>query len=169
MALCKFGHCPLFSKLSLKLYKLEPLNLMNKLVVISRWPDWLLNKFWKILHELWPIVILSILPCQQNISKTVGATALTLGELIVMALCKYGHFPLFSKISLKLYKLEPLNLMNRLVVISRWPDWLLNKFWKILHELWPFVILSILPCQQNISKTVGATALTFGELIGNDE
>ena len=36
-------------------------------------------------------------------------------------------------------------------------------------ELWPFVILGILSCQQNISKTVRARDLKLGELIGNDE
>ena len=54
---------------------------------------------------------------------------------------KYGY-SLVSKISKKLFKLEPWNLINRLVVIRR-PDKILNKFWKILHELWPFVILGI--------------------------
>ena len=32
-----------------------------------------------------------------------------------------------------------------------------------------FVILGILHCKQNISNTIGARALKFGELIGNDE
>ena len=39
----------------------------------------------------------------------------------------------------------------------------------MLHELWSFVILGILPCQQNISKAVGARALKLSDLIGNDE
>ena len=50
---------------------------------------------------------------------------------------------LVSKISKKLLKLEPWNLMNRLVVMSRLPDYILSKFWKICLELWPFEILGI--------------------------
>ena len=86
-----------------------------------------------------------------------------------MALCKFGYFSLVSKISQKLLKLEPWNLMNRLVVMSRWPDKLLNKFWKILHELWPFVIMDIFTLSANISKTVEVKALKFGKLMDNDE
>ena len=36
-----------------------------------------------------------------------------------MALCKFGHFPLVSKISQILLELEPHNLINRLVVMRR--------------------------------------------------
>ena len=36
-----------------------------------------------------------------------------------MALCKFGHFFLVSKISQKLLELEPHNLINRLVVMRR--------------------------------------------------
>ena len=60
-----------------------------------------------------------------------------------MALCNFGQFYLVSKISQKLLELEPWNLVNGFVVMSRWSDELLKKFWKILHELWPFVILGI--------------------------
>ena len=63
-----------------------------------------------------------------------------------MALCNFGHFYIVSKISQKLLEIELHNLINRLVVI------------------WAF-----LPCQQNISKTVGARALKLDELIGYDE
>ena len=35
----------------------------------------------------------------------------------------------------------------------------------MFFELWPFIILGILPCQQNISKTVRARALKLGEWI----
>ena len=55
---------------------------------------------------------------------------------------KYG-WNLVSKISQKLLKLEPWNLVNRLVLMSRWPDQSLNKFWKAVLDLWPFVILGI--------------------------
>ena len=57
-----------------------------------------------------------------------------------MALCNFGQFYFVSKISQKALELEPSNLMNKL---SRQPDELLKKFWKILHELWPFVIWGI--------------------------
>ena len=33
--------------------------------------------------------------------------------------------------------------MSRLAMMSRQPDYFLKKFWKILIELWPFVILDI--------------------------
>ena len=36
-----------------------------------------------------------------------------------MALCKFGHFFLVSKISQILLELEPHNLINRLVVMRR--------------------------------------------------
>ena len=58
--------------------------------------------------------------------------------------------------------------MNTLVVVSSRPGQLLNKFEKYF-ELWPFVTLGILPCQQNISTTVGARALKLDELIDYDE
>ena len=86
----KYG-CNLVSKISQKLLKLEPWNLMNRLVVMTRQPDLLLRKFWK--NTSW-----------------------------VMALCNFGHFYLVSKISQKLFELQPWNLANRFVVMSRWPD-----------------------------------------------
>ena len=39
----------------------------------------------------------------------------------------------------------------------------------MLHELLPFIILGILPCQQNILKTVGTRALKLDEKISSDE
>ena len=33
----------------------------------------------------------------------------------------------------------------------------------------PLYVWAFLPCQQNISKTIGARALKLGELNGNDE
>ena len=48
---------------------------------------------------------------------------------------------LINNISQNLLKPEPWNLANRLVLKSRWPDYFLNKFWKLHHELWPFVSL----------------------------
>ena len=46
-------------------------------------------------------------------------------------------------LSQKLLKLEPWTLVNRLIVMRRWPDELLKKIKKILLELWPFVSLGI--------------------------
>ena len=39
-----------------------------------------------------------------------------------MALCNFGHFYLVSKISKKTIGARALNLMSRLVVMSRQPD-----------------------------------------------
>ena len=56
---------------------------------------------------------------------------------------KYG-WNLVGEISQKLFKLESWNLVNEFILMSRWPDQLLNKiFWKLLHELWLFVTLGI--------------------------
>ena len=103
IALCNFGHFYLVSKIAQKLLKLEPWNLMNRMVVVSRWLDLLLNKFWKIFLELWLFVNL-------------------------------GIFPLSAKYLKNYLILEPWKLMNRLVMMCRWPDLILNKFWKIFHE-----------------------------------
>ena len=77
--------------LSQKLLKLEPWTLVNRLIVMRRWPDELLKKIKK--NTSW-----------------------------VMAICKFGYFYLVSKISQKLFVLEPWNLTNGFVVMSRWPD-----------------------------------------------
>ena len=39
-----------------------------------------------------------------------------------MALCDFGHFYLVSKISQKLLDLEPWNMVNGFVMMSRQPD-----------------------------------------------
>ena len=89
MTLCDFGHFYLVNKISQK--ELEPWNAVNGFVMMSRQPDLLLNKFWKILTELWPFVIL-------------------------------GIFVLSAKYLKKLLELETWNLVNWLVMMSRWPD-----------------------------------------------
>ena len=68
---------------------------------------------WKKFKDLLPVLSSRHLSlCPQLLKNT----------LWVMALCNLGHFYLVSKISQKLLELEPWNLMNRLVVMSRQPD-----------------------------------------------
>ena len=83
MAHCDFGHFYLVSKISQKLLELKPWNVVNGFVMMSRQPDLLLNKnFEKYLLSYGPLLFWAFLSCQQNISKTVRARDLKLGELI---------------------------------------------------------------------------------------
>ena len=62
-----------------------------------------------------------------------------------MALWKFGHFKLVSKISRKVFELGAWNLVSWQGMMSRLPDWILkekNHF--IFPELWPFENLEIL-------------------------
>ena len=125
-----------------------------------------LKSYWKVLHELWPFITGHFYNCtffdaqhkfwpvHARVLKfhiwipheKIADTYLFLIRIMplswVMALWKKYGWNLVSKISQKLLKLEPWNLVNRLV-LSRWPDKLLNKFWKLLHELLPFITLGI--------------------------
>ena len=83
----------------------------------------------------------------------------------VMAFCKFGHVSLVSKISKKLLKLEPWNLMNRPVVMSRWSDYASNfewNWWGILFclrsSVCPFITLF---CACHILRTLHARVLEF--------
>ena len=83
-----------------------------------------------------------------------------------MALFKFGHVSLVSKISQKLLKLEPWNLMNRLVAMSRWPDYAPSfewNWWGILFCLhFPSVCLFVkLFCACHILRTLWARVLKF--------
>ena len=83
MALCNFGQFYLVSKISQKLLELEPWHLMNRLVVMR--VDNLIN-FWRNFEIYFlsyaPLLFWAFLSCQQNISKTIRARDLKLGELI---------------------------------------------------------------------------------------
>ena len=65
-----------------------------------------------------------------------------------MALCKFGHISLVSKISQILFELESHNLINRLVVMRR----KLEGPIAFGHEYWPFVNLGIFPLSAEYLK-----------------
>ena len=93
-----------------------------------------------------------------------------------MALCKFGHVSLVNKISQKLLKLEPWNLMNRLVVMSRWPDYAPSfewNWWGILFclhlSIRLFVRSSSFFCACHILRTLHARVLKFYIWVPNEK
>ena len=93
-----------------------------------------------------------------------------------MALCKFGHVSLVNKISQKLLKLEPWNLMNRLVAMSRWPDYAPSfewNWWGILFCLHLsvrlFVRSSSFFCACHILRTLHARVLKFYIWVPNEK
>ena len=93
-----------------------------------------------------------------------------------MALCKFGHVSLVNKISQKLLKLEPWNLMNRLVAMSRWPDYAPSfewNWWGILFclhlSIRLFVRSSSFFCACLILRTLHARVLKFYIWVPNEK
>ena len=93
-----------------------------------------------------------------------------------MALCKFGHVSLVNKIFQKLLKLEPWNLMNRLVVMSRWPDYAPSFEWNWLGILFClhlsirlFVRSSSFFCACHILRTLHARVLKFYIWVPNEK
>ena len=93
-----------------------------------------------------------------------------------MALCKFGHVSLVNKISQKLLQLEPWNLMNRLVVMSRWPDYAPSfewNWWGILFclhlSIRLFVRSSSFFCACHILRTLHARVLKFYIWVSNEK
>ena len=93
-----------------------------------------------------------------------------------MALCKFGHVSLVNKISQKLLKLEPWNLMNRLVAMSRWPDYAPSfewNWWGILFclhlSIRLFVRSSSFFCACHILRTLHARVLKFYIWVPNEK
>ena len=93
-----------------------------------------------------------------------------------MALCKFGHVSLVNKISQKLLQLESWNLMNRLVVMSRWPDYAPSfewNWWGILFclhlSIRLFVRSSSFFCACHILRTLHARVLKFYIWVPNEK
>ena len=93
-----------------------------------------------------------------------------------MALCKFGHVSLVNKVSQKLLKLEPWNLMNRLVAMSRWPDYAPSfewNWWGILFclhlSIRLFVRSSSFFCACHILRTLHARVLKFYIWVPNEK
>ena len=132
-----------------------------------------------------PLQILALKACNQDISKTVGASSFDLGLLIednkkitwskfkkkvilfflVIALCKFWHWKLLIKISRKLLKLAASNMVSWQTMMSRLPDENLKKSYFIFLRNCPLQILALETCSQDISKTITASSLKLCQLI----
>ena len=154
MALCKFGHVSLVNKISQKLLKLEPWNLMNRLVAMSRWPDYAPSfewNWWGILFCLHLSIRLfvrsSSVFCACHIIRTLHARVLKFyiwvpNEKIVdtyfvsclaclfkvMPLWKKSELNLVSKISWKVFKLGSWNSIQWVGMMCTLPDYILREF-----------------------------------------
>ena len=99
----------------------------------------------------------------------------------VMALWKFGHFKLLSKLSRKLFKLGAWNLVSCLGMVSRLPDkldwgwWIgyLINFWTNSVEYFqsysPLQKRAFQTCQQDFWKSIWARGLKLRWLIEDDE
>ena len=154
MALCKFGHVSLVNKISQKLLKLEPWNLMNRLVAMSRWPDYAPSfewNWWGILFCLHLSIRLFVRSssffCACHILRTLHARVLKFyiwvpNEKIadpyfvsclaclfkVMPLWKKSELNLVSKISWKVFKLGSWNSIQWVGMMCTLPDYILREF-----------------------------------------
>ena len=154
MALCKFGHVSLVNKISQKLLQLESWNLMNRLVVMSRWPDYAPSfewNWWGILFSLHLSIRLFVRSssffCACHILRTLHARVLKFyiwvpNEKIadpyfvsclaclfkVMPLWKKSELNLVSKISWKVFKLGSWNSIQWVGMMCTLPDYILREF-----------------------------------------
>ena len=154
MALCKFGHVSLVNKISQKLLKLEPWNLMNRLVAMSRWPDYAPSfewNWWGILFCLHLSIRLFVRSssffCACHILRTLHARVLKFYIWVpnakiadpyfvsclaclfkVMPLWKKSELNLVSKISWKVFKLGSWNSIQWAGMMCTLPDYILREF-----------------------------------------
>ena len=190
MAVCKFGHVSLVNKISQKLLKLEPWNLMNRLVAMSRWPDYAPSfewNWWGILFCLHLSIRLFVRSssffCACHILRTLHGRVLKFyiwvpNEKIadqyfvsclaclfkVMPLWKKSELNLVSKISWKVFKLGSWNSIQWVGMMCTLPIIFWENSMKILIKLRPFAVLLILTLSARFLEKV----LKYYMLIGDD-
>ena len=180
MSLCKFGHVSLVNKISQKLLKLEPWKLMNRLVAMSRWPDYAPSFEW----HWWGHIILpsfvhpTVCPfiklfCACHILRTLHARVLKFyiwvpNENIadpyfvsclaclfrVMPLWKKSELNLVSKISWKIFKLGSWNSIQWVGMMCKLPYYILREFHENIDKVMALCSLAHFDLVSKISRKV---------------